>query len=280
MSTGHSEFEKMLESCALTALAGVPASLREAVLYSLLGGGKRIRPRVIITVGDQLGLPRDLSHRLGVSLEMIHVYTLIHDDLPAMDDDDFRRGKPSNHKIFGEARAVLAGDSLALLAFDILAPLGSMAVVQCALDAAGARGVIAGQVAELELRERSDAGLENLFEVFRLKTGALFKAAFQLPALAAGSDLKSSLVSHLGTLGEAIGIAFQIADDLEDDFIERRSDSAHCAAYLSVTEARMKAEEIIGGAFSLLESHDNAMAKVLTPFMTELSEKIIKGEKK
>lgn len=271
------ELERAITSLAETALVGVPASLKASILYSLLGAGKRIRPRMIIAIGDSLGLAREVSYRLGTALEMIHVYTLVHDDLPAMDDDDFRRGKPSNHKVYGEARAILAGDSLALLAFDLLTPLGSMVVIQSLLDASGARGVIAGQVAELELQERTSAELEDLFEVFRLKTGALFKAALLLPILLAGTPPDSALASNLRKLGEAIGIAFQIADDLEDDFGAKRSDRAHCAAYLSRAEAQLKAEEILGGAYSLIENRDPDLASCLAPFIRELAEKIARS---
>lgn len=271
------ELEQTIESLAESVLKDVPATLKASILYSLLGAGKRIRPRMILALGDQLGIAREVSYRLGAALEMIHVYTLIHDDLPAMDDDDFRRGKPSNHKVYGEARAILAGDSLALLAFDLLAPLGKMTVIECLLDAAGARGVIAGQAAELELQERTTAELEDVFEVFRLKTGALFKAALLLPALTAGTAPDSTLASDLGKLGEAIGIVFQIADDLEDDFNEKRTDIAHCAAYLSRGDAKLKAEEILGGAYSLIENHSSALAHSLEPFMTELAEKVLRS---
>lgn len=274
-----SNLEQALEQAILRhareALKSVPASLSDAILYSLLGGGKRVRPRMMVTLGDQLGLSREVSFRLGTSLEMVHTYTLIHDDLPAMDNDDLRRGKPTNHKVYGEAHAILAGDSLALLAFDTLAPLENFACINALLEASGARGVIGGQVAELELRNLNPPTLENLLDVFRLKTGALFKAALVLPALAAGHTTDSALVSILSEFGEAIGIAFQIADDLEDDFSVKSKDSAHIASYLTASGARIKAKEVLDHPYSALKKIDAAIANALSPHLEELSNKIL-----
>ena len=267
--------EQAISDLASSVLHSVPKSLRDSILYSLLGGGKRIRPRMVITAGDAPALSRETSNRLATALEMIHTYTLIHDDLPAMDNDDYRRGKLTNHKVFGEARAVLAGDSLALAAFDLLTPLNSLESVQALLEAAGARGVIAGQVAEIELRESKSPTLEELFEVFRLKTGALFKAALLLPVLNSSHSKDQALRDAVSLLGDSFGIAFQIADDLEDDFAQKKSDAAHLAAYLSQADSRLKAEEILGASFAHIERIHPALAKALEPFMNELSQKIM-----
>lgn len=275
----QSALELAIERHAREALHSVPTSLRDAILYSLLGSGKRIRPRIVVSVGDQLGLSRETSFRLGSALEMIHTYTLIHDDLPAMDNDDLRRGKPTNHKVYGEARAILAGDSLALLAFDLLTPLGSLPCIHALLEAAGARGVIGGQVAELELRTQATSAnppdLAALLEVFRLKTGALFKAALTLPALTAGNAPDSELIAVLSRFGEAVGIVFQIADDLEDDFSEKQKDVAHIAAYLSLSDARLKAKHLLDDSYSALKTVNAPLAAALTPLLGELSGKIM-----
>jgi geranylgeranyl diphosphate synthase type II len=273
-----SRFESALDTLSASVLGTAPTSLRESIRYSLLSGGKRFRPRMLIAVAKTLGLSSDAELRLAAAIEMIHAYTLIHDDLPAMDNDDFRRGKPTNHKVYGEATAILAGDSLALLSFDLLTPLRGeipaeniLEVTRILLEAAGARGVIAGQVAELELRAgKALRSEETLFEIFRLKTGALFRAALSVPFAAAGKTPPAILI----LLGETIGIAFQIADDLEDDFAAERGNPVHIAAYLTQNEARLKAEEMLSASFAAYADENAKVAGALRPFIDELLEKI------
>ncbi len=267
------DLDSGIEQLARSLLASTPEPLRESMLYSLLGPGKRIRPRLVAAVGAALGLPPEGTARIGAALEMVHAFTLVHDDLPAMDNDDLRRGRPTNHKVYGEATALLAGDGLALLAVDALLPLRKVlpaervfAVIEALLEAAGARGVIAGQVAE-SLLSPGDP-VEQLWEVFRLKTGALFRAALVLPSVAAGSTFSE----ELGKLGEAIGIAFQIADDLEDDFAKSRGNSRHVAGFLEYEEARGEGLRIIRQAAQLI--HDPRLKSALEPFITELEKKL------
>lgn len=274
----ESPFESSLDALSDSVLNGVPKSLRESIRYSLLGGGKRIRPRLVLAVSETLGLSLSAEAKLAVAIEMIHAYTLIHDDLPAMDNDDLRRGKPTNHKVYGEATAILAGDSLALLAFDVLQPLRQelasdrvLEITRILLEAAGARGVIAGQAAETELANGKTKGdLEALFEIFRLKTGALFVAALAMPFAAAGKEASD----RLNRLGETIGIAFQIADDLEDDFSKEKKNPVHIAAYLSANDARLKAEEMLSAAFFTYAEESPKTAVALQPFIDELLAKI------
>ena len=186
-----------------------------------MGGGKRIRPRIVLATGSALGVAESTQDALAIALELIHTYTLIHDDLPCMDNDDFRRGRPTNHRQFGEATALLAGDALIPLAFEAIAKIQDPAAPPTALRraivalarASGGPGVIAGQLDETEFDTAST--LDDLLDVFRKKTGALFGLAFELPALFS-SRLDETALQSLHATGESIGVAFQIADDLED----------------------------------------------------------------
>lgn len=261
---------------AREVLTGAPERLEEAVLYGLLGPGKRIRPRLLLAVSDALDLDPHVALTLATAIEMTHAYTLVHDDLPAMDDDDFRRGRPTNHKVYGEGLAILAGDSLALLAPDLLLRLGDslaperiVAVTLALLEAAGPRGVVAGQAAEMGLIASAEsADLTRLFEVFRLKTGALFRAALTLPAIAAGAD--AATVEILGQLGDDLGIAFQIADDLEDDFSQRKFDRAHIASYAEPSSMRAEAVKKLRAPLGL----PPRISAGIEPFIAELRDKV------
>ncbi len=278
--------DEELRRVAEPLLAGSPSALKESILYSFLGPGKRIRPRLVLAVARALRIDLEVALRLGAALEMTHAYTLIHDDLPAMDNDDFRRGRPTNHKVYGEATALLAGDSLALLACDAILsipgiePARKLGALRVLLEASGARGVIAGQASESALR--IGGRREALAETFRLKTGALFRAALVLPVACDPSlspDDSASLSSKVAALGEAIGVAFQIADDLEDDFAARRDDPAHVAHYLGTEEATEWARrelEDASGKFANLDpsSPEFRIREELHPFLEELEAKL------
>jgi geranylgeranyl diphosphate synthase type II len=282
-SLENSSFDPILEAIARENLRTVPAGLRDAILYSLLGPGKRIRPRLVLAMSDALQLSEPVSHRIATAIEMTHAYTLIHDDLPAMDNDDFRRGKPTNHKVYGEGVAILAGDSLALLAPAVLLPLREylttdrvLRLVETVLEVAGSTGVISGQAAEMVMRPTS---LPSLLEIFRLKTGSLFRACLTAPAIAAGTE--DSQIKALGKLGDAMGIAFQIADDLEDEFAEKRADPCHLAAYVTAEEGREKGRDILTQSFhAATTGTDPDTARIgerLTPFIEELMRKLSPG---
>lgn len=199
---------------------GIPGALGEAMAYSLLAGGKRIRP-VILLAAYHLEKP-DIEQALpfAVALEMIHTYSLIHDDLPTMDDDDLRRGKPTNHKVYGEALAILAGDGLLNMAFETmlgaavsLGTKGAVAAAEALARRAGARGMIAGQV--MDVRSEGKAPESQLVAyIHRHKTAALFMAAMEAGLLLAeGGDEK---VQAGGAYGYHMGMAFQMEDDLLD----------------------------------------------------------------
>ncbi len=201
-----------------------PRRLREAMSYSLLAGGKRLRPVLVLMACEACGGDAEAAMPAACALEMIHTYSLIHDDLPAMDDDDYRRGRLTNHKVFGEAMAILAGDALLTLAFEVVARDVRPAAVAAACCAdlaysAGACGMVGGQVADLEAESVSRSASEreqliHLQSIHRRKTGRLIRCALTLGGRIAQAD-----VATLGTLdhyGSCIGLAFQIADDVLD----------------------------------------------------------------
>jgi geranylgeranyl pyrophosphate synthase len=276
--------DRELRRIAEPLLRAAPPALRDSILYSLLGPGKRVRPRMLLAVAGALGVLEEAALRLAAAIEACHAYTLVHDDLPAMDDDDVRRGRPTNHKVYGEATALLAGDALALLAVDFVlsiegAPPASLTrAARALLEAAGARGVIAGQAAEIALPAKdarpSAERLPELLEIFRLKTGALFRAALVLPCALSGGD--ATLESELAAFGEATGVAFQIADDLEDDFARERGNPAHIASVLSAAEARALATGRLGDAYARRSARP-AIHRALEPFHRELLRKLEGG---
>jgi geranylgeranyl pyrophosphate synthase len=209
-----------------------PGRLVEAMHYAACGPGKRLRPAVLFAAAEACGATRDAALPAAVAIEMLHAYTLVHDDLPAMDDDDVRRGRPTVHVAFGEAIAILAGDGLLTAAFGALADLGPRAAAAVATLArrSGARELLAGQAVDLT---PPPGGLTEIAAVERLhaaKTGALFAAAAELGAIAAGAT--DEICARLGRCGMAIGIAFQHADDRDD---------AELVELAAVAAARMRA---------------------------------------
>ena len=195
------------------------ANLREAVLYSIHAGGKRIRPYLLLEVLESLQVPITIAHaQVAAALEMIHTGSLIHDDLPAMDDDDFRRGRLTNHKKFGEALAILAGDALFLDPYALIAQADLPNVIKVDLIASlslssGSMGMVAGQVLDME-GEGKHLNLEELQTIHANKTGKLLAFPFQAAGVIAGLD--ENLQKQLKTVGELIGLAFQVRDDILD----------------------------------------------------------------
>lgn len=195
------------------------ANLREAVLYSIHAGGKRIRPYLLLEVLESLQVPITIAHaQVAAALEMIHTGSLIHDDLPAMDDDDFRRGRLTNHKKFGEALAILAGDALFLDPYALIAQADLPNEIKVDLIASlslssGSMGMVAGQVLDME-GEGKHLNLEELQTIHANKTGKLIAFPFQAAGVIAGLD--ENLQKQLKTVGELIGLAFQVRDDILD----------------------------------------------------------------
>lgn len=198
------------------AMRFTPSVLAESMRYSLLAGGKRIRPVLFYAGLDAFGRDRLKEKELAVALECIHTYSLIHDDLPAMDNDDFRRGKPSNHKVFGEANAVLAGDALLSYAFDLLLKVSArdrshLLAAQRLSYAAGAEGMVAGQSADL-LWSGKEGGEKELLFIYENKTGRLLTAPLEMAAILGDGDMMGA-----GDFGKDLGILFQITDDILDE---------------------------------------------------------------
>jgi farnesyl diphosphate synthase len=199
-----------------------PRPLSAAMCYATLGGGKRVRPLLVYATGTALGVESERLDGPACAVELIHAYSLIHDDLPAMDNDDFRRGRPSCHKAFGEAMAILAGDALQALAFEVLArdpnivsdPARRLQMIQQLSEAAGAHGMVGGQAIELALLGKQ-VTLDELDNIHLSKTGALIRASVRLGALSqpAADD---SVLQDLDEYARCVGLAFQILDDILD----------------------------------------------------------------
>ena len=204
---------------ALPPVGGHVPRLAEAVRYSALGGGKRLRPALALGAAEACGGAPELALPVAAAVEMIHTYSLIHDDLPAMDDDDFRRGRPTSHKVFGEALAILAGDALLTQAFEVLAgdaaiaPERRLAIVREVAAAGGPAGLVGGQVADLE-GEGRDLTLPELEFIHARKTGALILASVRGGAIAAGAP--PARLEALSEYARRLGLCFQIVDDLLD----------------------------------------------------------------
>lgn len=191
--------------------------LHKAMIYTVMSGGKRIRPLFTYATGISFGCDPTRLDNAACAIELMHTYSLVHDDLPAMDDDDFRRGKLSCHKVFGEATAILTGDALQCLAFDILARDGNARLVSVLANACGPLGMVLGQQLDLETQYK-EATSEKIEIIHRLKTGALFRAAIELGVLTAGC-VNEKKIQRWCELGMTIGLIFQCQDDLVDEVI-------------------------------------------------------------
>ena len=197
-----------------------PTTLHESMQYSLMAGGKRVRPILTIAAAEAIGTTPPGLMVVACSLEFIHTYSLIHDDLPSMDNDDFRRGKPTNHKVYGEAMAILAGDALLTMAFDLCSrselmkgcdPVRQVCLIQELAYGSGNMGMVGGQVFDIQA-ENKDIDLPSLQNIHKHKTGMLIRTAVRMGAIAAGATDRQ--LDDLTGYAEDIGLAFQIADDV------------------------------------------------------------------
>jgi geranylgeranyl diphosphate synthase type II len=245
---------------------GCPARLREAIGYSLLAPGKRLRPQLVLLAAEACGCSGEAALPAACAVEMVHAYSLIHDDLPAMDDDDLRRGRRSCHVEFDEATAILAGDALHVRAFEILArdvkPAEVAAACCVALaQAAGAEGMVGGQADDLAA-EQTGGGLRELESIHRRKTSALLVVSLRLGGLVARATAPA--LRRLDSYGEKLGLAFQIVDDLLDDqgsqtrLGKRTGKDADRGkltfpALLGVEESRRRANRLIDEACQALD---------------------------
>lgn len=247
------------------------APLLEAMRYAAIGGGKRIRPLLTVATAEMFGVSRDAAVRAGCAVEAIHVYSLVHDDLPCMDDDDLRHGKPTLHKAFDEATAVLAGDSLHALAFEILSmpetsgdPFVRAELVAALAGASGWGGMAGGQMMDMAAEDGGGHDVATITRLQQLKTGALLGAAVEMGAIL--GRLPDEGRAYLRAYARDIGLAFQIADDLLDAEGDeelagkalRKDDKAGKATFVSLMgaeAARVQARALVDQAVGHLSSH-------------------------
>jgi geranylgeranyl diphosphate synthase type II len=246
-----------------------PETIHRAMRYSLFAGGKRIRPILCLEAARALGCESAGVVAAACSLELIHTYSLIHDDLPSLDNDDYRRGKLTNHKVFGEAMAILAGDALLTLAFQVLAQLDTLPerkaglVAELATAAGTAGGMIGGQVADLE-GEGKPPEAALLETIHRAKTGALLRASLRMGAIFAGAT--ETQYEALSCYGEHIGLAFQIVDDILD--VEESSESLGKTAGKDAAQHKITFPAVYGlqASRAMAEQECARSHQVLEPF--------------
>ena len=281
----------LVEEGLLLELKKVPAydeTLENSMEYSLMAGGKRLRPVLLMAAADAVGKDGSNFLTTGCAIEMIHTYSLIHDDLPAMDNDDYRRGKPTNHRVFGDGIAVLAGDALLTLAFEVMlrqqgaTPETLVAVVSEMSRAAGPYGMVGGQVLDLE-GEGRHLDMAALRKIHMGKTGALFCAAIRSGAILAGAN--EAELAALTLYAERFGLAFQITDDILDVIgdeaaigkpvgSDARNEKATYVTLTSLDEAQKLAEAAVSEAVEALRIFDERAA-----FLRELALFLLRREK-
>jgi farnesyl diphosphate synthase len=287
-------FQEALATCAaetdtlLDWLLPIDASPARRVInamrYAALGQGKRLRPFLVVESAALFGVPRARSLRVGAALECLHCYSLVHDDLPAMDDDNLRRGKPTLHRAFDEATAILAGDALLTYAFEILAdeathpdPQVRLNLISGLAKAAGVAGMVGGQMLDIEAESRVGSSLSDISLIQSLKTGALFRYACEAGALLAGAD-----PGPLRQYADNIGLAFQIADDILDvestpqalgkaTQKDKGKGKATFVDLLGLDEARVRADALADQAVLALRGYGDraAMLNAAAHFMVK-----------
>jgi len=251
-----------------------PFSLHRSMRYSTFAGGKRLRPILLLAACEAVGGELPTALPAACAMEMIHTYSLIHDDLPAMDNDDFRRGIKTNHKVFGEAVAILAGDALLTQAFILLSspffsvsvpPERILSVIYEIASAAGSRGMVGGQIVDMESEGKEELDLPTVQFIHIHKTGALIKSSVKSGAILGGADDRQ--LSSLIRYGEAIGLAFQISDDIldiEGTTVEIGKDAgsdqtrgkATYPAVMGIHESRVHAAELLEIALDAIADFD------------------------
>jgi len=256
----------------LPAATELPAQLHGSMRYSMFAGGKRVRPVLMLAACETAGGTPEQAMAAACAMEMIHTYSLIHDDLPAMDDDDFRRGNPTNHKVYGEATAILAGDALLTEAFILLStdpgagnPAARLKVIQEIAHAAGSRGMVGGQVVDMESEGKGEIDLATLSYIHTHKTGALIRASVRAGAILGGASEDG--LAALTRYGDAIGLAFQIADDIldvegtteelgKDAGSDQARGKATYPALMGLLASKARAQELVEMALEALSGFD------------------------
>lgn len=254
----YEEFKKIAENALFKKLSllGCDDTLKSAMAYSVKAGGKRVRPVLLLMTADALGADPSVALEFACALEFIHTYSLIHDDLPSMDNDDYRRGQPTNHKVYGEAIAVLAGDALLNLAAETviaaIKDLNSLNAAKILFFLSGNNGMINGQVLDIKSENSGDKSEKTLYKIHDGKTAGLIVASVLIPSLLAGKKFYNELKRY----GESLGLLFQITDDLLDETSD--------AATLGKTTGKDKKENKL--TFVTLYGTDKAREKELEAY--------------
>jgi farnesyl diphosphate synthase len=270
----------------LPAATHSPQLLHEAMRYAVFNGGKRVRPLLVYAVGECLQISEQVLDAPAAAIELIHAFSLVHDDLPAMDDDDLRRGKPTVHRQYDEATAILAADALQPLAFSVLADIPNAPrqtrsrLVKMVADACGSLGMTGGQSLDLSAEGR-ELSVDEIEHMYAMKTGALIHASVVAPTLLSNavSDEQSAAIE---AFGRTIGIAFQIKDDIldvegETEIIgklsgaDRRLNKATYPGLVGIEKARQRCDELLGSALQRLDDfgEDAASLRWLAQFIVE-----------
>ena len=275
--------ENELEKYSLTGKTELQDNVAKAMDYSLEAGGKRIRPVLVLAFCNMCGGDYKKAAAPAAAIEMIHTFSLIHDDLPCMDDDDFRRGKPSCHKQFDEATAVLAGDALAIRPFEIIAKSAELSdtakvrIIDELANSSGAEGMIGGQIIDIENEKRNVVDEENLHTMYLLKTGKLIKTSCVMGCIAAGAD--DEKIKYAEKYAECLGMAFQIIDDILDVTgneqllgkpvgSDAEENKTTFVTIFGIEKAREEAEKYTKQAMDILDKFDNnEFLKELTEYM-------------
>ncbi len=270
LSALRNRCDAALERCLPAASNDPPLSA--AMRYAVLGGGKRLRPLLVYAAGAAVGVAPERLDPAAVAIELIHAYSLVHDDLPGMDDDDLRRGRPTVHKAFDEATAILAGDALQTLAFEVLLggttqgidPAAVLAQAQRLAAASGHAGMVGGQAIDLAMVGQHP-DLPSLKAMHSLKTGALIVAAVEMGALAGGVAVAADAVPALGRYARDLGLAFQIQDDVLDEIgdsaetgkavgADRERGKPTYTALLGIDAARDEVHRLTDAALAALDT--------------------------
>lgn len=266
----QAQIETVLD--ALLPVKLIPHTLHQAMRYAALDGGKRIRPMLVFAAGELVDAPIATIEKIAAAIELIHVYSLVHDDLPAMDNDILRRGRATTHIQYGEANAILVGDALQTRAFEILSAPGlchsatqQLALIQCLSQASGASGMCGGQVIDLEAEEK-ELTLAELEMMHIMKTGALIRASV-LMGSQCGKNLSPLDQQKLTQFAQCVGLAFQIIDDILDAEgnttglgktagKDQKSAKSTYVSLLGISEAKRKAHELYDTAMSAIKHFD------------------------
>lgn len=263
-------------------------NLIDAMNYSLRAGGKRIRPVLVFAFCEALGADKEIASAPACAIEMAHTFSLIHDDLPAMDNDDFRRGKPSCHKKYGEAMAILAGDALAIFPFEIIADAPELTseqkvlIISVLANSVGRDGMIGGQVIDMENEKRTDVDEENLRNMYRCKTGHLLAVSCVMGAICA--DASNETIRAAAEYGFRLGFAFQVIDDILDVTStteelgkpagsDAEKNKTTFVTLYGIEKAKELADEATSQALEWLDAIDN------NEFLKELTEVLLRRTK-